>query len=154
MAYLAYKVDTGVLISNIYAGPTSMAQLNRQNLVTGDGWRLLGPKEISKYLVSDLNGTLDPTVNPWKVPTELGQHIDRRYTYFQMPHTNIHDFIFSTSDKYRTTVPPYIKFSSQSGIGWSTPGTNYQAGGWGHSAFTSTFLYQYVDSKNATNIYY
>lgn len=154
MAYLAYKVDTGVLISDIYAGPTSMAQLNRQNLVTGDGWRLLGPKEISKYLVSDLNGTLDPTVNPWKVPTTYSDSF-RRYTYFQMPHTNIHDFIFSTRNEYGTTVPPYIKFSSQNyGIGWSTPDSNYRAGGWGHYAFTSTFLYQYVDSKNAMNIYY
>lgn len=152
MAYLAYKVDTGVLISDIYAGPTSMAQLNRQNLVTGDGWRLLGPKEISKYLVSDLNGTLDPTVNPWKVPTHFDQSRYRRYTYFQMPHINMHDFIF-TSDEYGT-VPPYINFSSRYGIGWSDPSTNYQTGGWGSPTFTSTFLYQYVDSKNATNIYY
>ena len=147
MGYYAYKVDRGVLMSNIYAGTTNMSKLNRQNLVTGDGWRLPGPREISKYLVSDLNGTLDPTVNPWNVTiVPANENRYRRITCYQMPHTSGHEYYFSYEG-------PSILFNHKDGLSWSSEANAIQYN-WGDYTFTSTFLYQYVDSENATNIYY
>lgn len=141
MGYYAYKVDRGVLMSNIYAGPTNMSTLNRQNLVTGDGWRLPGPREISKYLVSDLNGTLDPTVNPWKVSTDPNNR-RQRVAFYQMPYTGTHGYYFSNGPSI------LIGHGNDYSISWSSEANV------GDGSFTSTFLYQYVDSENATNIYY
>ena len=149
MGYYAYKVDRGVLMSNIYAGLTNMSKLNRQNLVTGDGWRLPGPREISKYLVSDLNGTLDPTVNPWKVSTDPNSQ-GQRVAFYQMPHTGTHDYYFSNGPSI--LIGHYHNYS----MDWSSNNARYDHsyGNYGDATFTSTFLYQYVDSENATNIYY
>lgn len=146
MGYYAYKVDRGVLMSNIYAGSTNMSKLNRQNLVTGDGWRLPGPREISKYLVSDLNGTLDPIVNPWKVSTDPDSG-SQRVAFYQMPHTGTHDYYFSNGPSI------LIGHGHRYSMSWSSEGNGYD-GTYGDYTFTSTFLYQYVDSENATNIYY
>lgn len=152
MGYYAYKVDRGVLMSNIYAGFTNMSTLNRQNLVTGDGWRLPGPREISKYLVSDLNGTLDPTVNPWKVSTNPNNS-DQRVAFYQMPHTGTHDYYFSNGPSI------LIGHDHNHSMSWSSNNAFYDPSKWsgyyyGDTTFTSTFLYQYVDSENVTNIYY
>lgn len=149
MGFWAYKVDKGLLMSNVIGGPTNMSKLNRQNLVTGDGWRLPGPREISKYLVSDLNGTLDPTVNPWKVSTDPGSS-SQRVAFYQMPHTGTHDYYFSNGPSI------LIGHDHNYSMSWSSEKNAYADywHGWGDASFTSTFLYQYVDSENATNIYY
>ena len=58
-------------MANIYYGNTTLRILNRQNLYSGDGWRLLGPRELSKYILSDLNGTINPKINPWNIPVTV-----------------------------------------------------------------------------------
>ena len=71
IGFYAYKVDKGLLMANIWYGSTNMRILNRSNLYSGDGWRLLGPREITKYVLSDLNGTINPKVNPWELPVTV-----------------------------------------------------------------------------------
>lgn len=145
MGFWAYKVDRGLLLANVYNTDTTLRVLNRQNLINGDGWRLLGPREISKYVLSDLNGTLDPIINPWGLPTEA---YHGKFSFYQMPHTGSHEFYFSASG-------PSIKFNDtgvSNNLGWPNPDrTNNQRS---EPYYTGLFLYQYVDSDNATNIYY
>ena len=150
IGFYAYKVDKGLLMANIYYGNTTLRILNRSNLYSGDGWRLLGPREISKYVLSDLNGTIDPKVNPWKLPVNYNGGF-QYYSFYQMPHNGLHCFILNDSSIMFGNR--YHNFSGNNGIGWpninSVNGNNYR-----YTSFTSLFLYQYVESENATNIYY
>lgn len=149
IGFYAYKVDKGILMANIWYGSTNMRILNRSNLYSGDGWRLLGPREISKYVLSDLNGTINPKVNPWELPVDYSGG-NQHYSFYQMPHNGLHCFILNDSS---------IVFGNEyraypgNGIGWpsidSLNGNSCQ-----YTSFTSLFLYQYVESENATNIYY
>ena len=147
IGFYAYKVDKGILMANIWYGSTTMRILNRSNLYSGDGWRLLGPREISKYVLSDLNGTINPKINPWGLPVNYGGR--QHYSFYQLPHNGYHCFILVNSS---------IEFggayyASNTGIGWpfidSSNGQPEKC-----TSFTSLFLYQYVESENATNIYY
>ena len=83
IGFYAYKVDKGLLMANIWYGSTTMRILNRSNLYSGDGWRLLGPREISKYVLSDLNGTINPKINPWGLPVDYGEG-RQHYSFYQM----------------------------------------------------------------------
>lgn len=142
MGFWAYKVDKGLLMSHVIGGSTTIEVLNRQNLYSGDGWRLLGPRELSKYILSDLNGTINPKVNPWTVSPD---NYTGRLSFYQMPHTGTHEFHFSANE-------PSIWFGGYNGLGW--PNVNIPNNQRGDGSNTSIFLYQYVESENATNIYY
>lgn len=149
IGFYAYKVDKGILMANIWYGSTTMRILNRSNLYSGDGWRLLGPREISKYVLSDLNGTINPKVNPWELPVNYSDG-SQHYSFYQMPHNGLHCFIFVNSS---------IAFGNEynaypdDGIGWSSI-DSFNSNIDRYTSFTSLFLYQYVESENATNIYY
>lgn len=142
MGFYAYKVDKGLLMAHVIGGSTTIEVLNRQNLYSGDGWRLLGPRELSKYILSDLNGTINPKVNPWTVSPD---EYSGRFSFYQMPHTGTHEFHFSTNG-------PSIWFSGYNQLGW--PNVNKSNNQRGDGSNTSIFVYQYVESENATNIYY
>lgn len=147
IGFYAYKVDKGILMANIWYGSTTMRILNRSNLYSGDGWRLLGPREISKYVLSDLNGTINPKVNPWELPVNYNGG-DQHYSFYQMPHNDLHCFILNDSSiEFGNEYHDYLG----NGIGWpdSLNSNRYR-----YTSFTSLFLYQYVESENATNIYY
>lgn len=145
IGFYAYKVDKGILMANIWYGSTNMRILNRSNLYSGDGWRLLGPREISKYVLSDLNGTINPKVNPWELPVNYSDG-SQHYSFYQMPHNGLHCFILNDSS---------IVFGNEycRGIGWSSIDA-FNSNQYRYTSFTSLFLYQYVESENATNIYY
>ena len=153
IGFYAYKVDKGLLMANIWYGSTTMRILNRSNLYSGDGWRLLGPREISKYVLSDLNGTINPKINPWGLPVDYDGRPNSHYSFYQMPHNGSHCFIFVNSSinfggGYRNRF-----WNDESGIGW--PFIDLFNGSYDkYTSFTSLFLYQYVESENATNIYY
>lgn len=152
IGFYAYKVDKGLLMANIWYGSTNMRILNRSNLYSGDGWRLLGPREISKYVLSDLNGTINPKVNPWKLPVNSDGKL-QHYSFYQMPHTGSHYFIFVNSSITYGAGYYNEANNGRGGIGWpfidKINGNDYR-----YTSFTSLFLYQYVESENATNIYY
>ena len=97
IGFYAYKVDKGLLMANIWYGSTTMRILNRSNLYSGDGWRLLGPREISKYILSDLNGNINPKVNPWGIAVDYYADSSSHYSFYQMPHNGSHCFRFVTS---------------------------------------------------------
>ena len=149
IGFYAYKVDKGILMANIWYGSTTMRILNRSNLYSGDGWRLLGPREISKYVLSDLNGTINPKVNPWGLPVDYGGGM-QHYSFYQLPHNGLHCFILNDSS---------IVFGNEyhdypdDGIGWAKI-DSFNGNSYRYTSFTSLFLYQYVESENATNIYY
>ena len=149
IGFYAYKVDKGILMANIWYGPTNMRILNRSNLYSGDGWRLLGPREITKYVLSDLNGTINPKVNPWELPVNYSGGM-QHYSFYQMPHNGLHCFILNDSS---IVFGNGYRAYPNDGIGWagidSLNGNNFR-----YTSFTSLFLYQYVESENATNIYY
>ena len=150
IGFYAYKVDKGILMANIWYGTTNMRILNRSNLYSGDGWRLLGPREISKYILSDLNGTIDPKVNPWGLPVNYdggSQH----YSFYQMPHNDYHCFILNDSSIVFGNA--YPNYPNNTGIGWPSIDA-LNSNSYRYTSFTSLFLYQYVESENATNIYY
>ena len=161
MGFYAYKVDKGLLMANIFCGNTTLRILNRQNLYSGDGWRLLGPRELSKYILSDLNGTINPKKNPWGIPVSNGVG---NYSFYQMPHSDTHCFYCDSALSAIQYATIYGGFDYRTcSIGWSNidqtnlmayynPSVNRNsvAGG----PLTSLFLYQYVESENATNIYY
>ena len=150
IGFYAYKVDKGILMANIWYGSTTMRILNRSNLYSGDGWRLLGPREISKYVLSDLNGTINPKVNPWGLPVNYyggSQH----YSFYQMPHNGPHCFILN--DSSITCGAGYYNSYNNNGIGWPFIDA-FNVNSYSCTSFTSLFLYQYVESENATNIYY
>lgn len=152
IGFYAYKVDKGLLMANVYYGSTTMRILNRSNLYSGDGWRLLGPRELSKYILSDLNGTINPKVNPWGIPVDTDTK-NQHYSFYQMPHNGPHCFYLNNSSIMFTT-----KYYYSIDIGWSSI-DNYNKyfdsiANYVHHSFTSLFLYQYVESENATNIYY
>ena len=83
IGFYAYKVDKGLLMANIWYGSTTIRILNRSNLYSGDGWRLLGPREISKYILSDLNGTINPKVNPWGIAVDYYADSYSHYSFYQ-----------------------------------------------------------------------
>ena len=166
MGSYAYKVDKGLLMANIYYGNTTLRILNRQNLYSGDGWRLLGPRELSKYILSDLNGTINPKINPWNIPVTVvikGNNTGN-FSFYQMPHSGTSCFYYSEST---------IQYASMYGVN-DHRATRYNGLGWSNidqsnthlidhgnngsteanCPLTSLFLYQYVESENATNIYY
>lgn len=147
MGSYAYKVDKGLLMANIWYGPITPRILNRSNLYSGDRWRLLGPRELSKYILSDLNGTVNPKVNPWGISTHFGNR--QCFTFYQASHTAL------TIPCWTSTA---ITFSSNDRhyLGWPYPdNTNLNTTfSYGNYFYTSLFLYQYVESENATNIYY
>ena len=166
MGIYAYKVDKGLLMANIYYGNTTLRILNRQNLYSGDGWRLLGPRELSKYISSDLNGTINPKVNPWNIPlsSQPGYGTDD-YSFYQMPHSGTHCFYCNSALTIILYDTRYGDFSGEYSIcriGWSNiDQTNKQYKRYKKyddrlhdGPLTSLFLYQYVESENATNIYY
>ena len=154
MGSYAYKVDKGLLMANIFCGNTTLRILNRQNLYSGDGWRLLGPRELSKYILSDLNGTINPKVNPWNIPVDDGAG---NFSFYQMPHSDTHCF-------YCDSALSAIRYTIRYGnvglgswictIGWPNSDQPNKYNGETDGQFTSLFLYQYVESENATNIYY
>lgn len=136
-------------MANIWYGSTTMRILNRSNLYSGDGWRLLGPREISKYVLSDLNGTINPKVNPWGLPIDNSGNKEH-YSFYQMPHNGLHCFILNDSSiMFGTEYNAY----PNKGIGWSNI-DSFNSDYYAYTSFTSLFLYQYVESENATNIYY
>ena len=149
IGFYAYKVDKGILMANIWYGSTNMRILNRSNLYSGDGWRLLGPREITKYVLSDLNGTINPKVNPWELPVNVRDGL-QHFSFYQMPHNGLHCFILNDSS---------IVFGNgyhaypNNGIGWTNINA-FNGHDYRYTSFTSLFLYQYVESENATNIYY
>ena len=156
IGFYAYKVDKGLLMANIWYGSTTIRILNRSNLYSGDGWRLLGPREISKYVLSDLNGTINPKINPWGLPVNYdGRGTNIHYSFYQMPHNGYHCFIFVNSSiqfggGYHNSGN-HVNWNL--GIGW--PFINgFNGAHFDYTSFTSLFLYQYVESENATNIYY
>lgn len=155
IGFYAYKVDKGLLMANVYYGSTTMRILNRSNLYSGDGWRLLGPRELSKYILSDLNGTINPKVNPWGIPIDCCSK-NQHYSFYQMPHNGPHCFYLNNSSIMFGTL--YCTLSSDNIIGWSSIDkyNKYRDSGsnMAYYSFTSLFLYQYVESENATNIYY
>lgn len=138
-------------MANIWYGSINMRILNRSNLYSGDGWRLLGPREISKYVLSDLNGTINPKVNPWELPI-VNSDARQHYSFYQMPHKGSHCFKLNGSSI--TYSAGYRNHSNgNNGIGW--PFINvFNGNDYTFTSFTSLFLYQYVESENATNIYY
>lgn len=153
IGFYAYKVDKGLLMANIWYGFTTMRILNRSNLYSGDGWRLLGPREISKYVLSDLNGTMNPKINPWGLPVNYDGE-NQHYSFYQMPHNGSHCFIFvNSSIGFGDTYYNYDNNDSAKGIGWPFIDA-YNGNEYRYTSFTSLFLYQYVESENATNIYY
>ena len=145
IGFYAYKVDKGLLMANVVCGTTTMQILNRSNLYSGDRWRLLGPRELSKYILSDLNGTINPKVNPWDITT--GGY--GNYSFYQSSHhiTNEQCTPIWHSD--------IISFGYYIGAyyGWGNVDKRNNSN-YGNNYYTSLFLYQYVESENATNIYY
>ena len=147
MGFYAYKVDKGLLMANVIYRNTTLRILNRQNLYSGDRWRLLGPRELSKYIASDLNGTINPSVNPWGLALSYD---DLYFTFYQEPH-NILVYItwessgirFNDGNAYVSLGWPRIDQANKD-VTFDRSDKNY----------TSLFLYQYVESENATNIYY
>ena len=131
-------------MASIWCGSTTIRILNRSNLYSGDGWRLLGPREISKYILSDLNGTINPKINPWGLPVNYDS---RNYSFYQMSHNGLHCFILSESHIEFGTV---YKWNN---LGWPELDW-FNRNDDTYASFTSLFLYQYVESENATNIYY
>ena len=111
IGFYAYKVDKGLLMANIWYGSTTIRILNRSNLYSGDGWRLLGPREISKYVLSDLNGTINPKINPWGLPLNYdGRGTSIHCSFYQMPHNGSHCFIFvNSSIKFGGGYYNYLK---------------------------------------------
>ena len=149
IGFYAYKVDKGLLMANIWYGSTTMRILNRSNLYSGDRWRLLGPRELSKYILSDLNGTINPKVNPWGLPVNYDGN-DSHYSFYQMSHNDPHCFVLNLNNSS-------IEFGTVfygKGIGWGGYVDTFNGGAYRYTSFTSLFLYQYVESENATNIYY
>lgn len=157
IGFYAYKVDKGLLMANIWYGSTTIRILNRSNLYSGDGWRLLGPREVSKYILSDLNGTINPKINPWGLPWNYSDDANNlHFSFYQMPHTGPHCFIFADS-----SIEFGNKYSDgRKAIGWpfiddyNTFFEGVRFYQYWYTSFTSLFLYQYVESENATNIYY
>ena len=144
IGFYAYKVDKGLLMANVVCGHTTMRILNRSNLYSGDRWRLLGPRELSKYILSDLNGTINPKVNPWGITDADG---DGNYSFYQSSHiANGHYTPIWSSDIIRFGHPGVA-------YGWENVNT-YNDTKPRIIYYTSLFLYQYVESENATNIYY
>lgn len=137
-------------MANIWYGSINMRILNRSNLYSGDGWRLLGPREISKYVLSDLNGTINPKVNPWELPIDYSGGMEH-YSFYQMPHNGLHCFILN--DSSIMFGREYYNVYHNNGIGWSNI-DSFNGNSHAYTSFTSLFLYQYVESENATNIYY
>lgn len=138
-------------MANIWYASTTIRILNRSNLYSGDGWRLLGPREISKYVLSDLNGTINPKVNPWGLPINYGG-LEQQYSFYQMPHNGFHCFIFvNSSIVFGGSYKNY--YNNHAGIGWPNI-DSFNCNDYIYTPFTSLFLYQYVESENATNIYY
>ena len=150
MGYYAYKVDKGLLMANIRCNNATMRMLNRSNLYSGDGWRLLGPRELSKYILSDLNGTINPKVNPWNI---MEQFDDGKFcTFYQTSH-NAGKVPCLNINKNEIGFVDGAPYDLQ--YGWQNiDKNNYGGGNRGDMFYTSLFLYQYVESENATNIYY
>ena len=149
IGFYAYKVDKGILMANIWYGSTTMRILNRSNLYSGDRWRLLGPREISKYVLSDLNGTINPKINPWGLPVNYDGNF-QHYSFYQMPHNGPHCFILkdNSSIGFGNKCSPYYPC-----IGWPNI-DSFNSNSQRYTSFTSLFLYQCVESENAANIYY
>ena len=154
IGFYAYKVDKGLLMANIWYGSTTIRILNRSNLYSGDGWRLLGPREISKYVLSDLNGTINPKINPWGLPGNYdARGTSIHYSFYQMPHNGSHCFIFGDSSiVFGGGYYNYMNY--ERGIGWPFIDVPNGMHDNQYTSFTGLFLYQYVESENATNIYY
>lgn len=149
MGFYAYKVDKGLLMANVIYRNTTLRILNRQNLYSGDGWRLLGLRELSKYIFSDLNGTINPNVNPWNLPNNgYGWNTYEYYTFYQEPHNSLAVITLQSGIKFIT--------DGRLALGWPMiDRTNIMSDtGAGDRNYVSLFLYQYVESENATNIYY
>ena len=150
MGFYAYKVDKGLLMANVIYRNTTLRILNRQNLYSGDRWRLLGPRELSKYIASDLNGTINPSVNPWGLAAGRDWNWDLYHTFYQEPHNSLVCISWESSG---------IRFNNNRndiGLGWpkidQTNKMNDTKAA--DRNYASLFLYQYVESENATNIYY
>lgn len=161
MGFYAYKVDKGLLMANIFYGNTTLRILNRQNLYSGDGWRLLGPRELSKYILSDLNGTINPKKNPWGIPAvrDNDGYLLGNFSFYQMPHSGTHCFYYNSASStiQYSSVYGDTSASQYNAIGWSNidqTNKNYYDYNLHNGPLTSLFLYQYVESENATNIYY
>ena len=144
IGFYAYKVDKGLLMASIFCGNTTMRILNRSNLYSGDRWRLLGPRELSKYILSDLNGTINPKVNPWGITTDSYGNC----SFYQSSH-------HITNNQYIPVWHSGIISFNNLGLpyGWGNVDEKNNSN-YGNKYYTSLFLYQYVESENATNIYY
>lgn len=136
MGFYAYKIDTGLLMAKLVAGRRSAENLNKLNIYSGDGWRLPGPRELD-YFASDLNGTIDPTRNPWQI-TYSSQN--RSVYWHQTSHRTPVEYEWAGNKVALTT-------HNAEYAGWS--GTSPWDG-----VTTNMFVYQYVDNDKSTNIYY